>query len=491
MTARSILNRGVTANIMKNKWYAEAAFLILFAGSIIYQIFIPPVTGLADNGDFVRIADKVGISQGNDKQYMKFINLVFPIQPKYNVKGYQSSEMIFVLLSVGLNGLLFHDGLFHLNLLAGLHAIALLLALGILAYGVSGVVGRQKWVIYALVLLFFTDVGYIVYLNSLYSEPSTMIFLALTIGIVFCILRRMPKGEVSIVWFMAYFISSMLFVLAKPQNAAMGVLLALFGYRLMILARPKGISVSWTKLIGGLIGLGMVAGSFLFFAFGLPRYYRSGDLWNSVFLEIVGRSNTPEQDLNELGLPATMIIYKGTYAFSEGVNRNIYEDFQHSWLYFRILRFYILHPMRLIDLVEISAPSTFNLQPPNLGNFDSSSGFKSYAKSTKLVLWSGLSRIVLPGSIWTLLILFLVNLGAGIVKVIKFDHKPSDRLISELHLTLTLMALVQFFTVLLAEGTFELVKHMYLFNILIDCTLVFLIAYLVGLISGYSNVSSE
>ncbi len=468
---------------MKKNWFLETAFLVLFALAIIYQIYIPPVTGLADNGDFVRIADKVGIHPGSDKQYMKFINLVFPIQPTYNIKGYQSSELIFVLLSVGLNSLLFRDGLFHLNILAGLHMIALLIALGVLAFGISGTVGRVKWVIYACVLLFFTDVGYIVYLNSLYSEPSSMIFLALTIGVVFLILRRIPNSKVGLPWFLAYFISSALFILAKPQNAAMGVLLAFFGYRLILLAKPEGIPQSRNKLIGGSLAIGLIAGSFLFFAFGLPRYYRSGDLWNSIFLEIVGRSTTPEQDLKELGLPPAMIAYKGTYAFSENVNRNIYEDFQHSWLYFKIFEFYILHPGRLINLIDISTSSAFDLQPPNLGNFESSSGFKSYAKSTKLVVWSGLRQIVLPQSIWTLAALFMVNIGAVIVKIKKFDKTLADRLISELHLTLTLMAFIQFMTVLLAEGTFELVKHMYLFNILIDVSLVFLIAYGAGLIS--------
>jgi hypothetical protein len=133
---------------MKKNWGLETAFLVLFALAVIYQIYIPPVPGLADNGDFVRITDKVGIRLADEKLYMKFINLVFPIQPKYNVKGYQSSELIFVLFSIELNSLLFRDGLYHLNILAGVHMIALLIVLDIIAFGISGTVGRVKWVIY-------------------------------------------------------------------------------------------------------------------------------------------------------------------------------------------------------------------------------------------------------------------------------------------------------------------------------------------------------
>jgi hypothetical protein len=263
----------------------------------------------------------------------------------------------------------------------------------------------------------------------------------------------------------------------------MGVLLALLGYRLLHLVRPEEIPHQLINLVGGTLAAALIGASFLFFAFGLPPYYRSGDLWNSVFLEVIGRSATPEQDLKELGLPPEMIVYKGTTAFSENVNRNAYEDFQHSWLYFRILKFYIFHPGRLLNLMDISTSKAFKLQPDNLGNFAVSSGYHSYTKSTKLAVWDGLRESLLPKSIWTLVALFVINAGAVIIKMWKFDRMITDRILSELHLTIALMAVFQFFTVLLAEGTFELVKHMFLFNLLVDITIVFLISYFGGLIS--------
>jgi hypothetical protein len=63
-------------------------------------------------------------------------------------------------------------------------------------------------------------------------------------------------------------------------------------------------------------------------------------------------------------------------------------------------------------------------------------------------------------------------------KIKKFDKSVPARLISELHLGIAVMAIIQYLTVLMAEGTFELIKHMFLFNILLDTTFVFLIAYL-------------
>jgi hypothetical protein len=337
---------------------------------------------------------------------------------------------------------------------------------------------RLKWVIYICILIFFTDVGYISYLNSIYSEPASLIFLTLTIGIVLLIAIQADAKPIGFGWALLYFGSAFLFVIAKPQNAAMGIPLAFLGYWLMRYVRPPRMVEKWRTQIALVFAFGLVVCSFLYFAFGLPRYYRSGDLWNSVFLEIIGNSQKPEQDLQELGLPPEMIIYKGKYAFAEGVNRNVYEDFQHSWLYFKILGFYIVHPGRLFSLIDSSTSTAFELQQANLGNFASSDIFGSYDKSQAYAFWSKLRVVVLPKSIWTLVGLFIINLGAVWVKIKKFDHNKNNSILSGLHLTVLFMAVIQYLTVLMAEGTFELVKHMFLFNLLLDITFIFLIAYL-------------
>ncbi len=211
------------------------------------------------------------------------------------------------------------------------------------------------------ILIFFTDVGYVSYRISS-KEPASLIFLTLNIGIVLLIAIQVDDKQVGFGWAILYFVTAFLFVIAKPQNAAMGIPLALLGYWLMRFIRPLKIFEKWRTQVALLLSFGLIAGSFLLFAFGLPRYYRSGDLWNSVFLEIVGNSQNPAQDLAALGLPPEMIIYKGTYAFSEGVNRNVYEDFQHSWLYFQIFKFYLVHPDRLFSLINSSTATSFKLR---------------------------------------------------------------------------------------------------------------------------------
>lgn len=461
---------------MKSKISLEKIFIILFAFILVYQIFIPPVVGLADNGDFARIIDKVGIRPTQDTQYMGNINLNYDISPKFTLKGYQSSELIFVYSSILLNSLLSKDGQFHVLILASVHIIAFLVCLWLLTKGIKEVVRPSRWAVYLCVLIFFTDVGYTAYLNSIYSEPASIIFLTLTLGVIFMILKNALQAKVKLIWLIAFFVSSLLFVIAKPQNAAMGVFLAYLGLKFFTLLPVMGLSLKKARLFGWILSTGLVVFSFLFFAFGLPKYYRSGDLWNSIFMEIVGHSDNPTQAVQELGLPAEMAQYKGTHAFSKGVNRNIYEDFQHSWLYFKVLKYYTIHPGQLFTLIDETTKSAFELQPENLGNFTISSG--SYTKSKAFTIWNDLRMTLFPKSIWTLIGLLVVNLGAIIIKIKKFDRTVPNRLLSETHLVILLMAVFQYLTVIMAEGTFELVKHMFLFNLLLDVTLVFIITYL-------------
>lgn len=469
---------------MKKTKTFEIAFVILFVIAIILQIFVPPHVGVADNGDFSRIADKVGIQSGPDKKYYEFINLTLPLDFKYNIKGYQSSELLFVVSSIFANNLLTSDGNFHFLILAGLHSLLLLFAVILLAVGISGIAHRIYWVIYVVILFFFTDVAYIAYLNSLYSEPSSLIFLALTIGIFLWIIRSLNNNhEQNLFPLLAFFASAFLFTIAKPQNAAMGIPLAFLGYRLFTTVNIKRLAPKPRNWIGGFLALCLMGASFIFFAFGLPRYYRSGDLWNSIFMEIIGKSYTPEQDLKDLGLPPEMIVYQGTNAFSPGVNRNAYESFQHSWLYFDIAKFYATHPTRLFTLIDETAHSALQLQQSNLGNFPADVGKKAYEKGDHFALWNKLRAMILPPSGWTLAVLLGINLIVLIIRWLKYTSTPADRLINDLHLVLIAMAVVQYLTVIMAEGTYEVVKHMYLFNILVDCCLVILIANFAGWIA--------
>jgi len=64
---------------------------VLAAGTILfYQLIIPPVVGLADNGDFVKV---IGMFDLHGRDYHTYVNIdtVYQIRPEYHwVSGFVS-----------------------------------------------------------------------------------------------------------------------------------------------------------------------------------------------------------------------------------------------------------------------------------------------------------------------------------------------------------------------------------------------------------------
>ena len=141
-----------------------------------------------------------------------------------------SSEYIFVGAAVLLNKVsqsFRGDGSLDIAIIGFVHMLAflfafyrLLLATGPLARAAhldTGVAG-------------LTDVGYAAYWNSFYAEPASCIFFL-------CFWARASRSaasEVSSAQAVRWALWAVLFVMAKPQNAPLGILLALFVFRLRL-----------------------------------------------------------------------------------------------------------------------------------------------------------------------------------------------------------------------------------------------------------------
>ncbi len=99
-------------------------------------------------------------------------------------------------------------------------------------------------------------------MNSIYSEPASLIFLALTLGIVMVIVSRIDRQPLGFGWVVAYFIAAFLFMIAKPQNAAMGIPLAFLGFSLMKRSQIPKFFGTRIGYLPWLLSIGLAAASF-------------------------------------------------------------------------------------------------------------------------------------------------------------------------------------------------------------------------------------
>ena len=436
------------------------------AGAILtYQLFVPPIVGLADQGDFVRTIGRFGYGpQHHGSLEYVYVEPKYIPDPHYRSPYWEqaNSEYLFVGAALLVNKLVSKDGALDITVAGFVHALAFLAAFARLLW----VTRRER--VHALVwigaLVALTDVGYAEYWNSLYAEPASCIFFLLLLAEAVEIARA---GQTSLAGILRWSLWSVLWILAKPQNAPIGLILGLFTFRLAMWTGSKQARVV------------AAAGSCAMFACAafnvttMPNYGRQANTYGMVFSGILAESKNPEADLRALGLDPQLAKYSGTGAWSSGT---YFPEMAASGVLrgvntFTVLRFYLLRPARMWRRLHGLLPKITFLRWGGYGNFEPSAGLPPGAQSRAFTLWSGFHEHVLPSvNKWIVFALAGWPLLAAWRWVRGRDIVRRRRL--ELLTLLPVCCLAALFSAVYGDA-FDVIKHMYLFNLLLDTCMLY------------------
>src|SRR5579871_1226343 len=192
------------------------------AAILAFELFIPPVTGLADQGDFIRTIGRFGWGPQHhrDLEY-KYVEPKYVPDPEYRQPYWEhaNSEYIFVAAALAFNKLVSKDGAFDITVMGLVHVLVFL---AVFARLLSTI--RSRW-IWIAALVIATDAAYAVYWNSFYTEPASCIFFLLLLAEAIGIAQgaAIDAGRM-----LRWSLWSVLWILAKAQNAPIGIVLALF-----------------------------------------------------------------------------------------------------------------------------------------------------------------------------------------------------------------------------------------------------------------------
>ncbi len=439
-------------NLIRAGFVAAAAILLSC------QLFLPPIVGLADQGDFGRLVGRFGYRAADGSVQYGFLTRKFVPDANARQRQYEqiNSEYIFAGAAVLLNSVVSKDGSLDLTLIGFVHVLAFLYAF----YRLLQAIRPDRWgfLLWILALLILTDVGYAAYWNSFYAEPASCIFFLLLLAESIAICRA---DEVSSALAARWALWAILFVLAKPQNAPVGVLLALLALRLRGRI-AMGISLAIAA-----------AAAFILITAPVPNKWSS--TYDQVFMAILPESKDPARDAQALNLPADWLKYSGTGAwtpgtnFAEGVRSGmIGKTITHA----SIIRFYALRPARIWRRAKQVLPVAFSLRPEFCGNFERSAGRPPDAKSQSFNLWSRFHEVVLTAC--GKLILIALLLCPAISLAAWFCWPPRRRMI-EFWGVLGVSCLLSFLVAVCGDA-WDNVKHLFLFNLLLDTWLVTSIA---------------
>jgi hypothetical protein len=436
------------------------------AGAILaYQLFIPPIVGLADQGDFLRTIGRFGWGpQHHGSLEYIYVEPKYVPDPQYRSPYWEqaNSEYLFVGASLLLNKLVSKDGALDITVVGFVHALAFLAAFARLLWVLRR--ERAHALIWIIALVALTDVGYAQYWNSFYAEPASCIFFLLLLAEAVEIARA---GETGLAGILRWSLWSILWILAKPQNAPIGLILGLFSFRLTMWTASRRARIA--ALAGGCAMFGCA----VFNVSTMPVYGRQANTYGMIFSGILGDSKTREADLRALGLDPQLARYAGTGAWSLGT---YFPEMAASGVLkrvntFTVLRFFLMRPARMWRRLHALLPKITLFRRDWYGNFEPSAGVPKLAESQAFTVWSGFHEHVLAAmSKWVVFAVAGWPLFAAWRWIRGQDNIRRRRL--ELLTILPLSCLAALFSAVYGDA-FDVVKHMYLFNLLLDTCLLY------------------
>jgi len=323
----------------------------------------------------------------------------------------------------------------------------------------------SRWVLALLLVWIFTDVGYVSFFNSFYSQTASPLFLILTAGFFALLVSSDHKKWT---WFAGFVFAAWLFIYSKPQEAPQGVLLAM-----VVFLAARALKTRWATTLGIVSAIGVLVFAVLYYLAG-PTGVKNNSLYNAVFEDLLKNSPDPAADLTELKLSNDLLKYVGTHAFikdspvpQDWFKAAFYQKMRHEDL----LIFYMRHPLRLWSLITRRSAKAFTLVT-HYGNFEKRSGFPPGTKSSAFKMWSDFKERVFPGSPWTLMILFLGNIAAVILLLVRGPRSSSWHLGLLAFGILNLMSIGAFLIATLGDGTLDIVRQLYTFNTMTDLCLI-------------------
>jgi len=437
------------------------------AGILTFQLFVPPIVGLSDQGDFARIIGRFGFGP-EDKStpiWDAFVKrkYVRDASARYPTLEQPSSEYLFTGAAVLLNRVVSSDGTLDIRLMGLVHAAAFLAAFAYLLKTTTPI--RAAPLVWVAALVILTDVGYAGYWNSFFSEPASCIFLVLlgaesvSIGV---------RGKASAWQAIRWSIWAALLMLAKAQNMPLALVLAPFA-----LSFSRWRAARYAAILGFCL-IVVAAGANLG---TVPKSLKLAATYNVVFMSIVPESRNPAGDLMALGIDPRFVKFSGSGAWTEGTA--LYDMARTGLIGERVTpmtvaRFYLLRPSSMWRHAKRMLPSVFLLRPEWCGNYERSAGFRPGARSYRFSLWSAVHERVLSRVGKGILVLLMM---APLVLVVAWIRFPEQRLRLEFAVVLVLAALMALAVAVYGEA-WDNVKHMFLFNLLIDAGMIWVASVL-------------
>ncbi|QMT83282.1 hypothetical protein [Companilactobacillus pabuli] len=469
-----------------SKWISPALLATILAALISgFILFVPPIHGLADNGDFYRSILSNGIYRlpTSYSQYSDYVIPKFGIMQYFNENNISvlSSQTIFIQLALFLNKLFYSKTIFTIQFMGLIYYLFYLGGIYLLTNAFVHPFRKiRNYFLSLLIVFIFADSAYTLYFNSFFAEPGMFVLMLYICASIISLARNVYAKRWPMIT--VFFVSTVLLITNKQQNAPLALSFSVVALGVMFLPhfKAKRLATALGIVIVLMAGIGIyksigseIVGANTFQTFSHGTLLETGD---------------PTKKIERGGVDGQFALMRNENYYSKDyatldpsspyVKKHLMEKTGFAW----IIKYYATNLKQFNNLLDLAAKDITAVQPRAVGDFVRNSGHKPREQVKYFTLYSSLVGAFFPGKY-----AFDCLLAVGFIAVysvgLYLDFK-SDRYMGILRffLILGLMTIVVFVPIvsIVGDGDADLAKHLFLIPISLNMALLIFVSDLIN-----------
>lgn len=438
---------------------------VLAAVIVGYLLFVSPINGYADNGDFARVIYINGIYPLDIKNYhyTTYLTQHYGLFKYYNEHTAMlfSSQGIFVKLAILLNKLFYSKTIFDIRFMGLVYYVFYLGAIYLLTLALTNSKKRENvdYVIALIIVFVFSDSSLTLYFNSFFAEPIMIISMMYITSPLLLLMKRYFTHD----WCMlaVYFLASVALITVKQQNAPLALSLVVVTIGIYFVYRNKLyrllIPISCLILLGSGIATYVM----------ITDQFSNINSYQSMTRGVMLKEQDPGNSLEKGGISRQYGLLKGdiytqTYAATSIKSKNITKDFIPKYNFAWILKYYLTHEQQFNEMLDVAARDGYLVQIKAVGDFTKKSGAKPHQQVQYFTLYGAMMKAFFPKkfAFYMTLCVVLVALYIVIFVISVKSNEMESAIKVFMVIGYTTMVIGTFITAVVGDGDADLAKHL-------------------------------
>lgn len=378
-----------------------------------------------------------------------------------------SMHTILVRIACWLDHLFTRDDIFDVRVLGFIYTILFLPAIYLIIYtAVERVKGlTERIVIIVLGVLIFSDISYLVYFNSIYTEALIYICLLYILGGAMS-LQKQSKYFVEVILILTFATTILCFT--RSHCYMIGIVMGALCFS-QIRIKKERMQKLECVVLSFLLVFVSIGGKTM-----LQKDFTDTDKFHAMTRGVLLQSSDPVKTLSIFGINdsysmLTDVSLFEQYPMVKVEERNIQHGFLDQYTKEEILLYYMSHPGTVVGMLDLAIKASCQRTRSYCGNYEKSAGHKEMAKSIFMSLYSNFKVRSMPQTFGYVVVLIACYFFMSLRRI-KVNGKivPSYYVYLTVMLAITGAGILHILSVMIQAGDATLDQYVFILSFTID-----------------------